>query len=131
MSSDSEKNAADILGIHVDSDINIIKKAFRKKALHCHPDKKTGNTEAFQELTDAYNTLLDSKNNPKISICINPFENDIEKEADELYHMLNELYTSQSSMFSNNNNIFEIENIEYKVRIDIKDIWNNIEKKYM
>ena len=82
--------AANILGIDVHSDINAIKKAFRKKALYCHPDKKTGNAEKFKELTDAYNTLLDNKNNPKISICVNTFESDIEKEADELYDMLHE-----------------------------------------
>lgn len=37
---------------------DIIKKQYRIMALRCHPDKSTGSVEAFQNLTEAYEILL-------------------------------------------------------------------------
>ena len=38
--------------------LQVIRNQFRKKCLLKHPDKPTGDKEAFQELLDAYNKLV-------------------------------------------------------------------------
>ena len=120
-------NAAKIMEIDINADVSSIKKAFRKKALYLHPDKKTGNTEAFQELTNAYNILLDNKKNPKVSSPVYNEsvyrEDELSREADELYDILNQMYGGM--MF----NQPVVEHINFRVNVDIKDIWNNIDKK--
>lgn len=55
------KNLYDILGVSVDADEATIKKAYRKKAQTVHPDKETGDTEAFKELVAAYEVLMDAE----------------------------------------------------------------------
>jgi len=49
--------AAAILGISVDATIEQAKKAYRKKALACHPDRHSGTEAQFQQLTEAYETF--------------------------------------------------------------------------
>jgi len=53
----SEKDYYKILGIERDATSDIIKKAFRKKALECHPDKTGGDDKLFKEINLAYETL--------------------------------------------------------------------------
>ncbi len=48
----------EILGVEKDADEEEIKKAFRKLASKHHPDKG-GNTQYFQKLLEAYQTLID------------------------------------------------------------------------
>lgn len=51
-----------ILGVEPGSDIATVKRAFRKLAMHHHPDKTdktTENTSYYQELQEAYQTLTD------------------------------------------------------------------------
>lgn len=60
-----EKDYYSILGVSKDASESEIKKAFRKKALECHPDKtggdKTGGDDTlFKEINLAYETLSDS-----------------------------------------------------------------------
>merc|ERR1719264_474075 len=54
----------ELLGVEVTSDAKTIKKAYRKKALTCHPDKNPDNKEAvdlFHQLSDALEVLTDEK----------------------------------------------------------------------
>ena len=53
----------DLLGISKTSDINAIKKAYKKKALQKHPDRG-GSEEEFQNLKNAYDRLIKHKENP-------------------------------------------------------------------
>lgn len=58
----SDTNLYAILGIENDADENIIRKAYRKKALECHPDKNPDNPKAaelFHELAQALEILTD------------------------------------------------------------------------
>ena len=51
-----------LLDILPDADEKAIKKAYRKKALLCHPDKNPDNPKAaeqFHTLSDAYEVLTD------------------------------------------------------------------------
>jgi len=57
-----EKDLYALLEIELDADEKTIKKAYRKKALTCHPDKNPDNEEAikrFHELSDALEVLTD------------------------------------------------------------------------
>ncbi len=52
----------ELLGLPVDADTAAVKKAYRKRALHCHPDKNPDNpnaAEEFHRLSDAYEVLTD------------------------------------------------------------------------
>ncbi|XP_061399551.1 dnaJ homolog subfamily C member 17 [Musca vetustissima] len=58
----SDKNLYEILGIDVDAQESEIRKAYRKKALECHPDKNPDNPKAaelFHELSKALEVLSD------------------------------------------------------------------------
>ena len=58
----SETNLYALLGIENDADESVIRKAYRKKALECHPDKNPDNPKAaelFHELAKALEILTD------------------------------------------------------------------------
>ena len=55
----------ELLEIDSDSDIDEIKKAYKKKAHQLHPDKNTNDTTAeFQKLNEAYLAICNSKKEP-------------------------------------------------------------------
>ena len=47
----------EILGVHKNASQEEIKKAFRKKAHQCHPDKPGGDEKKFKEINEAYQVL--------------------------------------------------------------------------
>jgi len=55
------KDYYNILGVGKDASQEEIKKAFRKKAHKCHPDKKGGDEAKFKEVNEAYQVLGDEK----------------------------------------------------------------------
>jgi len=67
---DAIETAYNLLGVNNKTDVGDIKKAYRKLAVECHPDKvvnldeelKKSANEKFLELTNAYNILKKEKN---------------------------------------------------------------------
>lgn len=51
----------DILEVNKNASESEIKKAFRQKSLHLHPDKNGGDDTQFKEIGQAYETLSDSR----------------------------------------------------------------------
>lgn len=54
-----KKTPYDILGVPPDATKDDIKKAFRKKAKDCHPDRHAGKEDEFKQLAESYNILID------------------------------------------------------------------------
>jgi hypothetical protein len=52
-------NAMNLLGVTDRTDVNEIKKKYRKLAMQYHPDKPTGNEEMFKQIGNAYSLLMD------------------------------------------------------------------------
>ena len=55
------KQYYDILNIEPNTDIDSIKKAYRKLSLKYHPDKNNNSSDMFNKITTAYEFLI---NNP-------------------------------------------------------------------
>jgi molecular chaperone DnaJ len=58
----SKADYYDTLGVASDADAKVLKSAFRKKAMDCHPDRNPGDAEAesrFKDLNEAYEALKD------------------------------------------------------------------------
>lgn len=55
------KDYYNILGVGKNASQEEIKKAFRKKAHQCHPDKQGGDEAKFKEINEAYQVLGDAK----------------------------------------------------------------------
>ena len=59
----SKRDYYEVLGVDREADEAAIKKAYRKLAVKCHPDKNPGDSgaeEQFKEATEAYEVLRDS-----------------------------------------------------------------------
>ena len=53
------KNYYTILGVRKSASQDEIKRAYKKLALQCHPDKKGGSDAMFKEIGEAYGVLSD------------------------------------------------------------------------
>ena len=54
----------EVLGVSRNADEETIKKAYRKLAMECHPDRNPGNPEAeekFKEAAEAYEVLREAE----------------------------------------------------------------------
>ncbi|WP_119421996.1 molecular chaperone DnaJ [Desertibaculum subflavum] len=60
----AKRDYYEILGVARDADAEAMKRAFRKEAMKCHPDRNPNNKEAeqkFKELNEAYDVLKDDQ----------------------------------------------------------------------
>lgn len=110
-----------ILNISKDSSIDVIKKAYRKLSIKCHPDKNNNNTnEEFTNITNAYNYLLNKEKSLLVksnkNIEINNTSNDVN------YNSINKNINDCKEIMQNkftNLNIFNNYSIIEKCNQDI------------
>ena len=60
----SKRDYYEVLGVQRGADADTLKKAFRKLAMDCHPDRNQGDKDAekrFKELNEAYDVLKDEQ----------------------------------------------------------------------
>ena len=57
----------EFLGVSSKATLDEIKKAYKRLALLYHPDRNPGTKEQFHKVTEAYETLIDSKNTEKLN----------------------------------------------------------------
>ena len=71
----NKKNMWEILGIHMTTDVALIKEAYAKQAKHAHPEE---NPEAFMQLQEAFQQAMRfakmQKQQPDISIAADVFD---------------------------------------------------------
>ena len=67
------ENYYDILGVPRDVSEGDLKKAYRKLSMQHHPDREGGNTEKFQEINSAYETLSDPGKKGQYDMDLNGF----------------------------------------------------------
>jgi DnaJ-class molecular chaperone len=96
-----------LLNVSKDSSLDEIKKAFRKRILECHPDKKNGSNTEFINLKNAYDDVIKWKT------------------ASVNFYILFSIYISyfKNILFS------RAKDIQIKVEIHILELYNNETKK--
>lgn len=71
----SESNPYKVLGLDFEATEDDIRKAYKQLSLQLHPDKNPNGTEQFQELSNAYELLLDSEFRAKYISAVNKVQN--------------------------------------------------------
>ena len=70
-----------ILGVDANATSSEIKTAYRKASLKTHPDVKGGSKEAFNQVNEAYNTLINNRNSSRV----NPYGRSATRYQDGTY----------------------------------------------
>jgi len=115
-----------ILEIEKDTSEEDIKKAYRKLALRYHPDKESGNTEKFQEIQKAYETLSDPEKKRIYDLGGNIDDNNI---FDMFNNPFNNGFFKQGQGHMNTHTTKKMSDFNYVMNITLRDIYFGITKK--
>ena len=105
----------DILSIPHNATNDDISKAYKKLAKIYHPDKKTGDTEKFQQINYAYNILINDTTRLKYNDMKKPTKTKLTSFLEEWFNKDNNSLSINIKKFFNMNDI------------DLKNVMNNIE----
>jgi DnaJ-class molecular chaperone len=130
-----DKNYYQILELSPNSSSEEIRKAYKEKALKCHPDKNGGNTEQFQEVMEAYQKLMANEEDD-----FNVFIFDIFKQTEnEFKTIFNNMVNREDKTFikfmnaseevSKNKILSKGEDVICHVPIDFESLYYNKPKK--
>lgn len=117
----SDKNYYNVLGVKKDATEIELRKAYHKKALECHPDKKGGDDSMIKIVNEAYEILSDKTSRHKYD---NPNENvDLPDILKEFFNM-----NTNVNMNMNTNMNKRRGDHRYEVKIELKDVYFGIKK---
>ena len=150
----NNKRLYDLLSVNVDSTLDDIKKAYKKKAYQYHPDRNINNNnnqkseEIFKDITNAYQILSDTEKRKKYDTYGDNFE-DFEDLDNIIFSspldIFNQLFDIDINNFVFNNNLnstynfnktenennikSEKHNIKLNCEISIENAFNGGKKK--
>ncbi len=106
-----EHNYYKILGIKEGSSQDEVKKAYKKLAVKCHPDKG-GNVDTFKNITEAYGVLVDE-----------------EKKAVYDQYGIDGLKNYENTVSMRNSRISKLEPLVVEVVCNLGELYNGTQKK--
>lgn len=68
-------NYYEILGVEQNADSDVIRKAYKKLANKHHPDKSSGDSDKFKEISSAYDVLSDTQKRAEYDMSLNGHHN--------------------------------------------------------
>ena len=108
-----------VLGIESNSDLQTIKKAYKKLALKYHPDRNPDNKEVseqkFKQISEAFQVLSDPELRKKYDLYGNVSNNSNESHFQNPFSLFEQLFTQQRNRFNipSHFNLFKDNNQTY------------------
>lgn len=126
-----------ILGVEIEVSEDDLKKAFRKKAMECHPDRNQNNPEAeisFKKLNEAYNILKDPEKRKSYDrkraggflssrFITPPTSRDVVNAVNEILD--ENLFDKIDQVLGRT---FEAKNIEITLQLTLEELYNGADK---
>lgn len=129
----------EILGVEVDASEDDIKKAYKKRAMECHPDRASGSEEKFKKLVIAYDVLskpdsrqkYDRRRNNSPTTFTSRFSKVASAASTTARKVMNDFV--DDGLFDVLDKILgrkkESNNIETKVKISIEELYAGADKQ--
>lgn len=142
----SKRDYYEVLGVTKNSTAEEIKKAYRQKAIQYHPDKNPGNKESeenFKEAAEAYEVLSNPDKKQRYDQFGHAGMNGSSgfsgqnMNMDDIFSMFGDIFGGHTGGFggfggsrgSRGQRVSKGQNLRIKVKLDLSDIANGVEKK--
>lgn len=142
----SKRDYYEVLGVTKNSTAEEIKKAYRQKAIQYHPDKNPGNKEAeesFKEAAEAYEVLSNPEKKQRFDQFGHAGMNGSSgfsgqnMNMDDIFSMFGDIFGGHAGGFggfggnrgSRGQRVSKGQNLRIKVKLDLSEIANGVEKK--
>lgn len=130
-------NYYEILGISQDASEDDIRKAFRKIAIECHPDKNPGNAKAeerFKEASNAYDVLSNSQKKMQYDLSLKGPQRGPGNPNDFMNNMWSDIFGPFGQQFRNNARAGQVadipgQNIEMQYQVSFTEAYNGTSKE--
>lgn len=133
-----QNNPYSILGVSRNSSSSDIQRAYRRRAVITHPDKRNGDRRAFDKVSEAYNVLNDDN-----SRCLYDKTGTMDpQKQQEKYHLneqdvlrqfffgedigINQPFGSPFGQHSNRQLTKKNKNVQYRLEVTLGDLYNGI-----
>ncbi|HKM94168.1 MAG TPA: molecular chaperone DnaJ [Prolixibacteraceae bacterium] len=142
----SKRDYYEVLGVTKNSTAEEIKKAYRQKAIQYHPDKNPGNKESeenFKEAAEAYEVLSNPDKKQRYDQFGHAGMNGSSgfsgqnMNMDDIFSMFGDIFGGHTGGFggfggsrgSRGQRVSKGQNLRIKVKLDLSEIANGVEKK--
>lgn len=126
----NKKDYYEVLEVERSASAEEIKKAYRKKAVQCHPDKNPGNKEAeeqFKELGEAYQVLSDEQRRAQYDRFGHQMGNQNSgfdsRAGSNPFDIFNDIFGSQKQATPRGSDL------RVRVKVSLQDVLHGVEKQ--